>query len=409
MQKKRSVVILAAGKGTRLEPLTKTVPKPLIKVANIPIIVRNMESIAEYVDEYILVVGYMRDSIRAFIGESFLGKPVVYVEQENQSGTAHALLLCESSISNDSFFMLYGDDIYDPEFFRLADLYPRAIVGKKSSDWHMFGVLHADSSDNLISIVEKPKEFVGDNVNIGVYLFDKNIFKFCHEVSLSIRGEYELTDAVTEYCKDNSVKVVSSDGYWLTVGYPWHILKAQKVLMENLETKISGEIEESVVVKGKLQVGEGSVIKSGTYIDGSVIIGKNCVIGPHTYIRGNVVIGDNCKIGSSVEIEESSIGDKVNIEHLSFVGYSVLGNNIILGGGTVTADRRHDREPIRVNIKEQLVDTGMAHLGAIIGDHVRTGINTSIYPGRKLAYHSYTVPGEVVKQDKLSSHDLKLK
>lgn len=405
----RSAVILAAGKGTRLEPLTTTTPKPLIHVAGKSILAHNMETLAQYVNEFILVIGYMAGELRAEIGESFGNIPVKYVVQEQQLGTGDALKKAKDAISNEHFFMLYGDDIYDPAIIASMAEVERGIVGKIVDDWKQFGVLKVGENNRLESIVEKPQEFVGNMVNIGVYGFDTNIFNYFENVPLSIRGEYELTDIVTRYCVDHPVQVVPTEGYWLTIGYPWHILLANDVLLPKVTRDIQGEIEDFVTIKGNVRIGKGSVIKSGTYIDGNVVIGENCVIGPHCFIRGNVIIGNECKIGSSVELENSSVGNKVNIEHLSFIGYSVLGNNIIIGGGTVTADRRHDREPIRVNIKEQLVESHMHHLGAIIGDQVRTGINTSIYPGRKLHYHSYTVPGEVVKQDKLSSADIELK
>ncbi len=407
--KNRSAVILAAGKGTRLEPLTITTPKPLIRVAGKSILLHNMETLAPYVSEFVLVIGYMAGDILGEIGETFQGIPIKYVVQEHQSGTGDALHAAQEAISHDRFFMIYGDDIYDPEIIKAMSEEECGIVGKVSENWSQFGVLKVKEDGMLQGIIEKPSEFVGNLVNIGVYAFNKSIFNYFDNVPLSVRGEYELTDIVTRYCAENAMKVVPTEGYWLTVGYPWHILLANDVLLPKISKDIQGELEDYVTVKGNVVIGKGSVIKSGTYIEGNVIIGENCVIGPHSYIRGNVVIGNKCKIGSSVEIEHSSIGDKVHIEHLSFVGYSVLGNNIILGGGTITADRRHDRDPIRVNIKEQLIETHMPHLGAIIGDQVRTGINTSIYPGRKMHYHSYTAPGEIVKQDKLSSHDLELK
>ncbi len=405
----RSAVILAGGKGTRLEPLTKTVPKVLLKVAGKTILYHNMKNLAPYVNEYVLVVEYMHHLVEEEIGDSFDGKPVKYVRQHEPLGTGHALKVTEDAISNDTFFMIYGDDIYDPVFYEESVKYERSVAGKPVDNWQIFGILHTKADGTLDNIIEKPAEYVGNVANIGVFHFDKHIFKFTKTMPLSKRGEYELTDPVTAYCQEYPMEIVSVNGYWLTVGYPWHILQANERLMPDIKMDVQGEVEENVVIKGNVIIGKGTVVKSGTYIDGNVIIGEDCIIGPHTYIRGNVDIGDFCKIGSSVEIEHSSIGNRVNIEHLSFVGYSVLGNNIILGGGTVTADRRHDRGVIKVNVKENLVDTGLYHLGAIVGDHVRTGINTSIYPGRKLAYHSYTSPGEVVKQDKLSAQDITLK
>ncbi len=405
----RSAIILAAGKGTRLEPLTKTVPKQLLKVAGKSVLYHNMRNLAPFVNEYILVVEYMHEQIESAIGDSFEGKPVYYVRQHEPLGTGHALKVTEDAIHNDKFLMIYGDDIYDPVFYEESVKYDRSIAGKPVDNWQIFGILRTKADGTLDNIVEKPNEYVGNSANIGVFNLDKNVFKFTKTIPLSKRGEYELTDVLTAYCQEYPMEIVTVNGYWLTIGYPWSILTANERLMPEIKRDIQGEIEDNVVIKGNVIIGKGTVVKSGTYIDGNVIIGENCVIGPHTYLRGNVDIGDYCKIGSSVEIEHSSIGNKVNIEHLSFVGFSVLGNNIIFGGGTVTADRRHDRGEIKVNVKENLIDTGLYHLGAIVGDHVRTGVHTSIYPGRKLAYHSYTSPGEVVKQDKLSAQDITLK
>jgi bifunctional UDP-N-acetylglucosamine pyrophosphorylase/glucosamine-1-phosphate N-acetyltransferase len=368
-----------------------------------------MKALVPYVNEYILVVGFMEEQIQNELGELFEGFPIKYVRQAQQLGTGHALSICKEAIENDQFFMINGDDIYAAEIFEQTCAFPRAVMGKVVEEWRPFGILQTKGDGTLEKIVEKPKEYIGNTVNTGGYLFDKKIFNYFTDAPLSLRGEYELTDIVTRYCAENAVEVVQCIGHWLTIGYPWHILLANEVLMEKIKPDIQGEIEPNVVIKGNVQIGKGTIVRSGTYIDGSVLIGENCTIGPNCYIRGTVTMGDECKIGNAVEIENSSIGNKVNIEHLSFVGYSVLGNNIILGGGTITADRRHDREPIRVNVKESLVETHMYHLGAIIGDYVRTGVNTSIYPGRKLHYHSYTVPGEVVMQDKLSSHDIELK
>ncbi len=136
----------------------------------------------------------------------------------------------------------------------------------------------------------------------------------------------------------------------------------------------------------------GVVLKSGTYIEGNVYIGKNSVIGPNVYIRGNTSIGENCKIGHGNEIKNSVIGDNTAISHLCYVGDSVLGKKVNLGGGTKTANWRHDNANIKVKIKENLIDTGCRKMGAIVGDNTHTGINTNIYPGRILPANSTTLP-----------------
>lgn len=404
-----TAIILAAGPGTRLEPFTKTRPKPLIKIAGMPIVEHNLQSMYALVDRYVLVVGYLREQIESYFGNEYRGKPIHYVHQLQSTGTGQAVRLAAEYFSEKTI-VIYGDDIYDPEMFAALPARDSAVVGKIHDKWQDYGVLRADNEGKLVDIVEKPKEFVGNIVNVGIYQFTQTLLPYLERMTLSVRGEYELTEAVTYFAAEHEMQVIGHEGYWLSVGYPWHILLANKALLQReSQSGVLGTIEPNVVMKGNIEVGEGTVIRSGVYIDGSVKIGRNCVIGPNCYIRGNVTIGDDCRIGNAVEIEESVIGDKVNIEHLSFIGYSVLGSNIIIGGGTITADRRHDRDVIQVNIKEELKNTGLYHLGAFIGDMVRTGIHTSIYPGRKLHYHSYTLPGEIVKQDKLSSEHIRLK
>lgn len=401
---------MAAGKGTRLEPFNRTLPKPLLKVAGLPILEHNMEALRSHVSEFILVVGYMQEKIRDYFGTEYNGIPIRYVVQESPQGTGHAIKLASELITTESTILIYGDDIYDPGMFESLPDTGGAIIGKVYEKWQQFGVLVTRQDGMLDRIAEKPKEFVSDLVNVGVYQVTKPFWGYLSQMTLSVRGEYELTEAVTLYNRDYPMSVLRSDGYWLAVGYPWHILTAQQQVFKVYPPSgISGTVEPGAVIKGNVEIGTGTVIKSGVYIDGNVRIGDNCVIGPNCYIRGNVTVGNSCKIGHAVEIEEAVIGDKVNIEHLSFVGFSVLGNDIILGAGTTTADRRHDRGVIKVNIKEELIDSGLVHLGAFIGDKVRTGIHTSIYPGRKLHYHSYTLPGERVKQDKLSSEHIVLK
>ena len=405
-----TAVILAVGKGTRLEPFTQTTPKPLIKIANKPILEHNMEALYDHVDDYLLVVGYLREKIMTYFGDEFRGKPIRYVYQEQALGTGQAMLQTREQLRAERFVLIYGDDLYDPQMFRDLLKDADSIIGKKHEGWENFGVLKVTEDLRLEGLVEKPTKFVSDMVNVGIYALGKEFLPYLERMTLSVRGEYELTEAVNAYAQEHQIKVIPHTGYWYSVGYPWHILQANTAILGSADLENnSGEIEPNVVIKGRVSIENGTTIRSGAYIEGNVIIGKNCTIGPNCYIRGNVAIGDNCKIGNGVEIEESVLGDKVNVEHLSFVGFSVIGNDVILGGGTITSDRRHDRAPIRVNIKESLIDTGLYHVGAFIGDKVRTGIHTSIYPGRKLHYHSYTHPGEIVRQDKLTSEMLRLK
>lgn len=182
--------------------------------------------------------------------------------------------------------------------------------------------------------------------------------------------------------------------------HPWDILRANELFVSALsESKIKGDIHPNAVVDGVILLGAGSRILPGVYIEGNVVIGENCKIGPNCYLRGSTSIGDKCHIGQSVEIKNTVILSHSNVGHLSYVGDSVIGEKANLGAGTVTSNLRHDGKNHRTEVDGVLVDTGRRKFGCIIGDGVHTGINTSIYPGRKLWPGTSTRPGEIVQRD----------
>jgi UDP-N-acetylglucosamine diphosphorylase / glucose-1-phosphate thymidylyltransferase / UDP-N-acetylgalactosamine diphosphorylase / glucosamine-1-phosphate N-acetyltransferase / galactosamine-1-phosphate N-acetyltransferase len=184
------------------------------------------------------------------------------------------------------------------------------------------------------------------------------------------------------------------------IRYPWDFIRANEQYVGALtETRIEGEIHQSAVIEGTIQLGAGSRILPGVFIEGNVVIGENCKIGPNCYIRGATSIGDRCHIGQSVEIKNCVILSNTNVGHLSYIGDSVLGEKVNLGAGTTTSNLRHDGKNHRSAIGGELIDTGRRKFGTIIGDHVHTGINTSIYPGRKLWPLTTTRPGEIVQRD----------
>ncbi|MEP4079573.1 hypothetical protein [Haloferula sp.] len=182
--------------------------------------------------------------------------------------------------------------------------------------------------------------------------------------------------------------------------HSWDFIRANELHVGGLtDDRIDGEVHPHAVIEGKLEIGTGTRILPGVFIEGNVIIGENCKIGPNCYLRGNTSIGDKCHIGQSVEIKNSIILSNSNVGHLSYVGDSVLGTKVNFGAGTTTSNLRHDGKNHRSMVDGALVDTGRRKLGAIIGEGVHTGINTSIYPGRKLYPYTSTRPGEIVQHD----------
>lgn len=182
--------------------------------------------------------------------------------------------------------------------------------------------------------------------------------------------------------------------------YPWDLLRANELHLEQLqEYKLEGNVHPLAHIDGYVHIGPGTRILPGVVIEGNVVIGAECKIGPNCYLRGHTSIGDHCHVGQSVEVKNSIILSHSHIGHLSYLGDSILGEHVNFGAGTITSNFRHDGKNHRSMIGTTLIDTGRSKLGSIIGDGVHTGINTSIYPGRKLFPGTSTRPGEIVRHD----------
>ena len=182
--------------------------------------------------------------------------------------------------------------------------------------------------------------------------------------------------------------------------HPWDLLYVNEQVVSDLEESIyHGEVSPAAHVEGVLQVGEGTRILPGVVIVGNVVIGKSCKVGPNCYIRGNTTIGDNCHIGQAVEIKNSVIGHGSSVGHLSYVGDSIIGQKVNFGAATITSNLRHDGKNHRSMSAGVLVDSGRRKFGTIVGDGVHTGIQTAIYPGRKLGPGTTTRPSEDVSKD----------
>ncbi len=389
-------IILAAGKGTRLLPLTETKPKPMLKIANKTILEYDLDALHGLVSEIIIVVGYKKELIMKYFGTNYKGIKIIYVIQKDICGTGNAVLQAEQFVKG-SFLIMNGDDIYSKEDIK-ACLKPKySILAKEVDNPERFGVLKTKNG-NLLKIVEKPKKFLSNLANANLYKIDDSIFWILKKIKKSKRNEYEFVDAATELAKKEKVKVIKAKN-WITIGYPWHLLEANEFFLKNIKNQRKGFIEKGVVIKGKAVIGKNTKILSGVYMEGNVVIGDNCKIGPNCYIRGSTSIGNNCHIGQAVEIKNSIVYDNTKIPHLSYVGDSVIGENVNLGAGTKIANLRHDNKNVKSMIKGKLIDTGRRKLGAIIGNNVHTGINTSIYPGRKIFSGKETLPGQIIKKD----------
>ncbi len=392
-------VVLAAGEGTRMRPLTYTKPKVMLPIANKPILEHLILELARAgIRDVVLVVGYRDEIIREYFGDgSRWGINVSYVSQRKQLGTADALRSA-AHLLDDEFLMLNGDNIVShDEIARLVESDSMAIGVVKVQNPQDFGVVELEDG-KVRRIIEKPERPPSNLINAGIYKFTSGIFEFLEKTPLSKRGEYEITDTI-QLAIESGVEFRAVEmNTWIDVGYPWDLLKANEFMLKNLrESKVEGEIEDGAHIKGNVIIGEGTVIRAGSYIIGPVVIGRNCIIGPNCFIRPYTSIGDNCHIGACVEIKNSIIMSNTNVPHLNYVGDSVIGENCNLGAGTKIANLRLDGGTIHATVKGRKVSTGRRKFGAIIGDNVKTGINVSINVGTMIGNDVFIAPSARVE------------
>ncbi len=393
-------VMLLAGKGRRMRPLTYTRPKPLLKISNETILQHNLSQLKQSgIDDVILVVGYLQDQIKKFLEENNFGINFKFVSQEKQLGTGDALLHAQPFLQENNFLVINGDDYHHKDDIKKCLESDLSVAAKEVSTPSRFGIFVLNNG-HVNDLIEKPTEPISNLANAGLYNLNMNIFNLLKNVTVSKRNEIELTDAVKKMATEYSMSCKIIDK-WTPIGYPWDLLSVNEIKMNELKNDIdsTSNVEERATIKGIVKIGKDTEIRNGAYIEGPVVIGNNCIIGPNCYIRPFSSVGDDCRIGNSVEIKNSIIGNGTRIEHLSYIGDSIIGEDCNLGAGTITANLRHDNKTIRSKVDGDLVDTGRRKYGVVLGDHTKIGIRTSFYPGVSIGPFSWTFPSSAIKEN----------
>jgi bifunctional UDP-N-acetylglucosamine pyrophosphorylase/glucosamine-1-phosphate N-acetyltransferase len=416
-------VILTAGEGTRLKPITSTCPKPMIPIAGKPLIEHTILALKSVgIEEILLIVGYKEDMIKEYFGngQDIFNIKIEYITQDEYLGTAHATGYAKDFINDGkSFLMMNGDLVVDPAVFKeitrkFEDSKAKNLISLLEVDNpHNYGIISLNSKGYVEKIIEKPSpdQKVGNLANAGIYIFDPMIFKAIEKTEKSVRNEFELTDSMEiliEQLNGKIIGYVMKNRFWNDIGLPWQLLEANNYLLDNIDYKILGTIEENVNISENVYVGKNTVIKTGTTIQGPCFIGENNLIGPNAFIRPYTFINDNCHVGMS-EIKNSIVLSNTAIPHFNYVGDSVICEKVNLGAGTKISNLRFDDNSVKMNIRGKLVDSKRRKLGAIIGAGVKTGINSSIMCGKLIGegaiIGAHTLVMEDVAPNTLFYHD----
>jgi bifunctional UDP-N-acetylglucosamine pyrophosphorylase/glucosamine-1-phosphate N-acetyltransferase len=389
-------VVLAAGEGTRMRPLTDRRPKPTLPVGDRALVEHVVDAAAAAgASRFVVVVGYAGEAVRTALDD----RPnVEFVRQGSQRGTADAVRAAREALDDAPFAVLNGDVLYDePSLARLYDAGPG--VGAARVDHPaQYGVLTTDDDGRVRGVTEKPADPASNLVNAGAYVFPAAAREWL-DVAESDRGEYELTDVLARACEAGDLRAVTVER-WLDVGRPWELLAANEWKLGDLERRLDGDVHPDAALRGLVVVEAGATVDAGVVIEGPALVRSGASVGPNAYLRGATLVGEGATVGHAVEIKNSVLMAGATVGHLSYVGDSVLGRDVNFGAGTTVANLRHDDDPVVVRVKGEPTSTGRRKFGVVCGDGVKTGIDTALNAGVVLGTGAGTSPGETVTRDR---------
>jgi bifunctional UDP-N-acetylglucosamine pyrophosphorylase/glucosamine-1-phosphate N-acetyltransferase len=403
MIKDSVVILLAGGESTRFWPLEEKNCIPFLG-----------KSFLLWHYEQLLRCGLSRTVVVTNEGNEAViksvavpkGLSVSFVKQK-EKGQGQAILALKHVIDDKPILILNASDYYSDEFLTsfLSHVSGDITLGAvRVNTYFPGGYLKLDSAGNVLEIIEKPGSGSepSDVVRIVADYFPNGstIVEAVKTYGDDPIAGYEVS--INKLIKQKTVckAEITSLSSWKYLKYPWAVLSMMDLFLSNIKKSQihpSVDIKKNVFIEGLVLIEEGVKIFEGTKIVGPVYIGKNTIIGNNNIIRKSH-IGANCLTGFNSDITRSYIGDN-SWFHTNYLGDSVIGNNVSMGSGTVCANLRLDDGEITSSVKGEKVKTGKNKLGAIIGDNVRIGVNTSIMPGVKIGHDSFIGAGIVVDVD----------
>lgn len=391
-------LLLLAGQSKRFWPLTEKTLFPVCGTTLLQEQVKNLQA-AGLTD--IVLIGGAHNLPQA----QALFPKLQSIEQEDLSlGMRGALLSALPAIGSESIMLVGGNDIIDAEGFRLLMASAKdadgALLAARTKQYFPGGYLTLEG-DRIRGIMEKPGEGKepSDLVTIVAHVHNDSSALLTALKAVKTGADDGYEQALDLLFKQKKYRAAPYEGPWLPVKYPWHLLSLLPHLLSQTKRSIhpTAEIHPSAVIDGNVTIGAGSCVLAHATIVGPCFIGKRCVIANNALVR-NASIGDRAVVGFGSEVKASVLASQV-WTHMTYIGDSIIGNNVSFGGGSITGNLRLDEDSVHSMVQGQDLDTGLVKFGTAIGDHSRLGIHTSINPGVKIGTGSFVSSGTLVSED----------
>jgi glucose-1-phosphate thymidylyltransferase len=333
-------LILAGGAGTRLRPITHTSAKQLVPVANKPILFYGIEAmVAAGITEIGIIVGDTRAEVMAALGDgSRFGAAFTFIPQDAPLGLAHCVLIAADFLGDDDFVMYLGDNLLEQDLAAFVHAFEAAredddaptaqILLKQVPDPQRFGIAELDGDGNVVRLVEKPIDPPSDLALVGVYLFDRTIHEAVRSIEPSPRGELEITDAI-QWLVDQGKRVRCEllTGWWIDTGKLTPLLEANRLLLEKIETRIDGKVDDTSTVDGRVVIEAGATVTNST-LRGPLVIGSGACISD-SFVGPFTAIGDGCEIVNS-EVEHSVVMERSRVIDIQRLEDSLIGKEALV-------------------------------------------------------------------------------
>ena len=376
-------VVLAAGEGSRIRPLTRYQPKPMLRVAGRPILEYPLDALDAFgVEEVAMVVGHAKTRIQNHFGDDYRGLDLTYLTQQSQLGSGHALQVAAGRVS-DEFLVVNGDNVIDEAMVRgTAERYAEsgataALAVTSAPDATEYGTVGV--RDGLVDRIDESDDGGSGRVNTGVYAFDESIFDALDRTGFE-SGERPLTAAIDEL--RGPVVAAAPNGVWFDSSYPWDLLETNETLLYSHPDLVAADRP----VDGSARVHESAVIGD------HVLVGPDCKVSAGAVVRNGTCLHASTTVGENAVLEGSIVGPDARIGAGAVLRDTIVGGGATIGDGTVSPGR-----------SATLVLDGVEYtdrrLGGIVADRATVGSNVTVTPGCRVGPRATVGSGVALRHD----------